>query len=57
MKTVFEQEWELYQRGGRRQSFVGEPARGEGDFDADVKVGEIRIFADMARPFVAPSGV
>lgn len=53
MKAVFEQEWKLYKRGGWMPAFVGEAARGEGDFDADVKPGEIRIFADMPRPFVA----
>ena len=53
MKTVFEQEWELYRRGGWKPSFTGETALGEGDFDPAVKAGEIRIFADMPRPFVA----
>ena len=53
MKTVFEREWELYRRGGWMPAFIGETARGEGDFDPGVKAGEIRIFADMPRPFVA----
>ena len=53
MKTVFEREWELYRRGGWMPAFIGETARGEGDFDPAVKAGEIRIFADMPRPFVA----
>lgn len=53
MNKTFEQEWNLYKSGGKRPSFVGEAPRGEAEFDAPVKVGEIRIFADMARPFVA----
>ena len=57
---VFEQEWSLYRSGksalGYATGFAG-PAdggkRNNGDFDAGVKTGEYRIFADMPRPFVA----
>ena len=53
MNKTFEQEWNLYKAGGKRPSFEGEAPRGDAEFDSPVKVGEIRIFADMARPFVA----
>ncbi|MBQ6136085.1 MAG: VWA domain-containing protein [Kiritimatiellae bacterium] len=53
MNKTFKQEWELYKAAGRRPSFAGETPREEAEFDAPVKVGEIRVFADMARPFVA----
>ena len=53
MNKTFEQEWNLYKEGGSRPQFKGEPPRGEAEFDAPVKAGEIRVFADMARPFVA----
>ena len=53
MNKTFEQEWNLYKEGGKRPSFAGEAPRGDAEFDSPVKVGEIRIFADMARPFVA----
>jgi Ca-activated chloride channel family protein len=53
MNKTFAEEWKLYKEGGNRPKFRGEAPRGEAEFDAPVKVGEIRIFADMARPFVA----
>ena len=53
MNKTFAEEWKLYKEGGSRPKFRGEATRGEAEFDAPVKVGEIRIFADMARPFVA----
>lgn len=53
MNKTFEQEWNLYKAGGKRPSFAGEAPCGDAEFDSPVKVGEIRIFADMARPFVA----
>ncbi|MBO7687351.1 MAG: von Willebrand factor type A domain-containing protein, partial [Kiritimatiellae bacterium] len=53
MNKTFEREWNLYKAGGKRPSFAGEAPRGNAEFDSPVKVGEIRIFADMARPFVA----
>lgn len=52
MNKTFEQEWNLYKAGGKRPSFAGEAPRGDAEFDSPVKVGEIRIFADMSRPFV-----
>ncbi len=53
MNKTFEQEWSLYKAGGKRPQFAGEAPRGEAAFDAPVKAGEIRVFADMACPFVA----
>ena len=53
MNKTFAEEWKLYKEGGSRPKFRGEALRGEADFDAPVKAGEIRVFADMARPFVA----
>ncbi len=53
MNKTFEQEWNLYKAGGERPSFAGEAPRGDAEFDSPVKVGEIRVFADMSRPFVA----
>ena len=53
MNKTFEQEWNLYKADGKRPSFAGEAPRGDAEFDSPVNVGEIRIFADMARPFVA----
>ena len=53
MNKTFAEEWKLYKEGGSRPEFRGEAPRGDAEFDSPVKVGEIRIFADMARPFVA----
>ena len=53
MNKTFAEEWKLYKEGGSRPKFRGEAPRGEAEFDAPVKVGEIRVFADMVRPFVA----
>ena len=54
MNTTFEQEWNLYREGGVRRPFEADrrPAEG-GAFDAPVRAGEIRLFADMKRPFAA----
>ena len=54
MSTTFEQEWKLYREGGARRPFEADrrPAEG-GAFDAPVRAGEIRLFADMKRPFAA----
>lgn len=54
MSTTFEQEWKLYREGGARRPFESDrrPAEG-GAFDAPVRAGEIRLFADMRRPFAA----
>lgn len=54
-REVFEREWALYRDGNASLGGFGDSAakRKPGDFDAPVKAGEIRVFADMARPFVA----
>ena len=55
-REVFENEWELYRQGGAASgTFAADDAESaaQGDFDGGVKAGEIRIFADMKRPFVA----
>lgn len=54
MNTIFREEWDLYLQGRTRSAFRGvEPKATNASFDAPVKVGEIRVFADMNRPFVA----
>ena len=53
MNEVFEKEWKLYCENGDKTPFEAEKPKAEGEFDKDVKVGEIRIFADMTQPFVA----
>ena len=54
MNEVFKKEWELYTAAGSRPQFRGLEKRvWPKGFDGPVKVGEIRIFADMNRPFVA----
>ena len=55
-KEVFEKEWALYNQGAAASGpFAADDAKSaaQGDFDGGVKVGEIRVFADMKRPFVA----
>ena len=54
-REVFEREWALYSRGAAAGPFAADDAKSaaQGDFDGGVKVGDIRIFADMKRPFVA----
>ncbi|MBP5543906.1 MAG: VWA domain-containing protein [Kiritimatiellae bacterium] len=54
-RQIFEKEWAIHREGGAWTSFTADAgkARANGDFDADPKEGEIRIFADMKRPFVA----
>ncbi len=54
MNATFEQEWNLYREGGARRPFEADrrPAEG-GAFDAPVRAGQIRLFADMKRPFAA----
>ena len=56
-KEVFEKEWAMYgARGAARDgiwSRKGKSDDGSDSFDGGVKPGEIRIFADMERPFVA----
>ena len=54
MNEVFKKEWELYTAAGSRPQFRGLEKRvWSKGFDGPVKVGEIRVFADMNRPFVA----
>ena len=57
VKEVFEKEWAIYGlRGAQRDgvwSRKGKTQTGEDSFDAGVKPGEIRIFADMEKPFTA----
>ena len=54
MNDVFKQEWELYLEGGSRPAFRGiEKKLWTKGFDVPVKTGEVRVFADMNRPFVA----
>ena len=56
-KEVFEKEWAIYGLRGVPcdgiWSHKGKTGDGADSFDADVKPGEIRIFADMERPFTA----
>ena len=54
MSTTFEQEWNLYREGGARRLFEADRRPAEsGAFDAPGRAGEIRLFADMKRPFAA----
>ena len=50
---IFEKEWELYRQNGGNKAFEAERPKDKDKFEEDVKPGEIRIFADMPRPFVA----
>ncbi len=54
-KEVFEKEWSLYRSGAAQSPTTADGVRRipKGEFDAGVKIGEVRIFADMKRPFVA----
>ena len=54
-KEVFEREWALYRQGGAQGPFVADDPKNaaKGEFDGGVTPGELRIFADMKRPFVA----
>lgn len=57
MNDTFEQEWKLYREGGARRPFEADRPEAAADpatpFDAPPRRGELRIFADMRRPFVA----
>ena len=46
-------EWQLYRRGAQLPPIVGLEPKTDSEFDANVAVGEIRIFADTNRPLVA----
>ena len=50
---IFEKQWELYRKCGSCPAFKGERPKSSAAFDIGVKVGQIRVFADMNRPFVA----
>lgn len=54
-KEVFEKEWSLYRSGAAQSPITADGVRriSKGEFDAGVKLGEVRIFADMKRPFIA----
>ena len=54
MNEMFKKEWELYKTAGIRPQFRGLEKRvWPKGFDGPVQVGEMRVFADMNRPFVA----
>ena len=54
MNEVFKKEWELYTAAGNHPQFRGlEKWENPKAFDGPVTVGEIRVFADMNRPFAA----
>jgi len=53
MNEVFASEWRVHREGARRPPVVGEAPRCDAAFDPDVKPGDIRIFADLSRPFIA----
>ena len=54
MNDIFKQEWELYLKAGKRPFFHGlKGQKGGHGFDTPVRTGEIRLFADMNRPFPA----
>lgn len=53
MNAAFLGQWQLYRRGALRPALVGLASRTDGEFDPDVAVGEIRVFADTTRPLVA----
>ena len=56
-KEIFEKEWAIYGLRGIPRDGIwsrkGKTGDGAEAFDADVKPSEIRIFADMERPFTA----
>ena len=53
MNEIFLNEWRLYRQGLARPTFRGEHPQGSAAFDGNVRSGDIRIFADANRPFVA----
>ena len=53
MNAGFLNAWKIYRHGTKRPAFAGEAPRGEAAFDAEVKVGEIRVFADGNQPLTA----
>lgn len=53
ISDVFKEEWKLFRKHGDGELFMGERPKGDAEFDGDIRVGQVRIFADMSRPFVA----
>ena len=53
MNAAFLNEWQLYRRGAQLPPIIGLEPKTDSEFDANVAVGEIRIFADTNRPLVA----
>ncbi|MGN0855668.1 MAG: hypothetical protein ACI4R9_09155 [Kiritimatiellia bacterium] len=53
MNAEFLNAWRIYRHGARRPAFAGEAPRGDAAFDGEVKVGEIRVFADGNHPLTA----
>ena len=53
MNETFLNEWRIHRHGAAAPRLAGEVPRGEADFDLVAKPGEVRIFADVNRPFVA----
>ena len=54
-RDIFEKEWAIHREGGTGAAFTADAgkAKVKGNFDGDPKEGDIRVFADMKRPFVA----
>ena len=53
MNQAFLLQWQVYRRGAPFPALEGLEPRTESEFDAEVSVGEIRVFADTNRPLVA----
>ena len=53
MNETFECEWRAHRHGAAEARLEGEAPRRDAAFDGDVAPGDIRIFADTNRPFVA----
>lgn len=53
MNEIFATEWRMHRECATRPPIIGESPRCDAAFDQDVKPGDIRIFADLSRPFVA----
>lgn len=53
MNAAFLGQWRIYRRGALRPALVGLKPRTDGEFDSEVSVGEIRVFADTTCPLIA----
>ncbi len=55
VRKIFEKEWAIHREGGADAAFTADAGKAnvKGDFDGDPQEGEIRVFADMKRPFAA----